>query len=179
MLLFAKRGVFLLQCSIHAVLYILLPLTSLVFAQIAFLVPVNNCLSPLSCLLCLHTKCVTHCPFSFCQLRQELCTYLWSTIRNSTFSLSPTHQLCISNTITVRKDFKTPSHGKCPLGGYPPPPPPGGLRTRFFCKVSEKNLTDKGGTPPPLTDAKSKKFSPQAAFFGVFHPKNTVFDPKS
>ena len=78
----------------------------------------------------------------------------------------------------IREGFKTPSHGKCPLGGYPPPPP-GGLRTRFFCKVSEKNLTDKGGTPPPLTDAKSKNFSPQAAFFGVFHPKNTVFDPKS
>ena len=50
----------------------------------------------------------------------------------------------------IRKGFKTPSHGKCPLGGYPPPPP-GGLRTRFFCKVSEKNLTDKGGPPPPLT----------------------------
>ena len=51
-----------------------------------------------------------------------------------------------TTTTLLRKDFKTPSHGKCPLGGYPPP---GGLRTRFFCKVSEKNLTDKGGTPPP------------------------------
>ena len=49
-------------------------------------------------------------------------------------------------TYVLRKGFKTPSHGKCPLGGYPPP---GGLRTRFFCKVSEKNLTDKGGTPAP------------------------------
>ena len=79
----------------------------------------------------------------------------------------------------VREGFKTPSHGKSPLGGYPPPPP-GPQRTRFFCKVSEKNLTEKGGTPPPpLTDPKSKNFSPQAVFFGVFHPKNTVFGPKS
>ena len=76
----------------------------------------------------------------------------------------------------LREGFKTPSHGKCPLGGSPPP---GALRTRFFCKVSEKKLNGQGGYPPPLTDAKSKIFSPQAAFFGVFHPKNTVFDPKS
>ena len=71
----------------------------------------------------------------------------------------------------VREGFKTPSHGKCPLGGYPPR----GLNGQdFSVKLAKKNLTDKGGYP-----RKSKNFSPQAAFFGVFHPKNTVFGPKS
>ena len=65
----------------------------------------------------------------------------------------------------IREGFKTPSHGKCPLD--------------FSVKLAKKLNGQGGYPPPPLTDAKSKKISPQAAFFGVFHPKNTVFDPKS
>ena len=72
----------------------------------------------------------------------------------------------------VREGVKTPSHGKSPLGVYPPPGPP---RTQFFGKVNEEKLTEKGGTPPPLTDQKSKKNSPQRHFFGVFYPKKTLF----
>ena len=35
----------------------------------------------------------------------------------------------------IRKDFKTPSHGKCPLGGYPPP---GGYGQDFSVKLAKK-----------------------------------------
>ena len=42
-----------------------------------------------------------------------------------------------------------------------------------------QKVNGKGGyPPPPLTDAKSKKFSPQAAFFGVFHPKTLFLTQK-
>ena len=37
----------------------------------------------------------------------------------------------------VREGFKTPSHGKCPLGGYPPHPP-GGYGQDFSVKLAKK-----------------------------------------
>ena len=56
------------------------------------------------------------------------------------------------------------------------PPPTQGLNGQDF----SVKLAKEGGSPPPsLTDPNSKKIAPQAAFFGVFHPKNTVFGPKS
>ena len=79
----------------------------------------------------------------------------------------------LSSWFPVREGFKTPSHGKCPLGGYPPPPP-GGLRTRFFCKVSEKNLTDKGGTPPRLR-TQNPNFFRHKRHFLVFFTQKTLF----
>ena len=52
-------------------------------------------------------------------------------------AVNPYFVLLFSNLygVSVRKGFKTPSHGKSPLRGYPPPGPP---RTRFFRKVSVK-----------------------------------------
>ena len=50
----------------------------------------------------------------------------------------------------------------------------------FSEKLAKKNLTEKGGSPPPLNGPKIQKFfAASGIFFGVFHPKKTVFDPKS
>ena len=68
----------------------------------------------------------------------------------------------------VREGVKTPSHGKSP-------PPPGPQRTRFFCKVSEKNLTDKGGTPPPLNRRKIQKIFAASGHFLVFFTQKHCF----
>ena len=50
--------------------------------------------------------------------------------------------------VSLGEGFKNPSHGNCPLGGYPLPPP-GPSRTTFSGKVNEKKVTEKGGSPPP------------------------------
>ena len=82
--------------------------------------------------------------------------------------------------VRIREGFKTPSHEKKSVRGVPTPPP-GPQRTRFFCKVSEKNLTEKGGTPPPpLTDDPLPKmdfFPPKTAFFAQKTLFNGFFPP--
>ena len=65
--------------------------------------------------------------------------------------MSPKFPKCygVSLCYCVREGFKTPSHGKSPLGGYPPLPR--GLNGQdFSVKLAKKNLTDKGGTPPTV-----------------------------
>ena len=69
--------------------------------------------------------------------------------------------------------FNNPSHGNCPLGGYPPGP----SQTTFSRKVNGKKLTEKGGTPPPLHGRSVTKNGNFFAENGVFCPKNTVFGP--
>ena len=55
----------------------------------------------------------------------------------------------IDLSVQLGKVSKTPGTETFRWGGTPPPGPP---RTRIFRKVSGKKLTEKGGTPPPLTD---------------------------
>ena len=56
---------------------------------------------------------------------------------NSTDATGATNATDATGATNVRKDFKTPSHGKCPLGGYPPPPP-GGYGQDFSVKLAKK-----------------------------------------
>ena len=44
--------------------------------------------------------------------------------------------------VVLREGFKNPSHGICPLGGYPSPPPLNGLENLA------KKVNGKGGYPP-------------------------------
>ena len=69
--------------------------------------------------------------------------------------------------------LQNPQSRKVSVRGVPPPP--GALRTRFFCKVSEKFLTDKGGTPPPLKGRKIQKFFAASGIFWCFSPKKHCF----
>ena len=58
------------------------------------------------------------------------------------------HQMCLFTfyIYTQREGFKNPSHGICPLGGYPPPLLNG--RENLAKKVNGKG----GYSPPPIAD---------------------------
>ena len=70
---------------------------------------------------------------------------LWKFLRFLTQQNTAVAGLKFLHCRRFREGFKTPSHGKCPLGGYPPPR---GLNGQdFSVKLAKKNFTDKGGTP--------------------------------